>query len=100
MNMNLDIIHFIEQLGWPAAILVFLAWITIKVGRFFAPLINNLFQAHIDLMQALRDDASEKTKILKSCQIMLQKCDERGEEHTLVLTGLSEKLSENLDGIR
>ncbi len=82
----------LQQFGWPAIILIFLAWVTVKVGRYLAPLVRGLFQAHVDLMNALQVDASEKTEILKSCQVMLERCDGRTEKHTVVLDSLSEKL--------
>ncbi len=69
--MGPDIAHLVQQLGWPAVTLVFFGWISIKVGRFFGPLMRDLFQAHIDLMRALQQDAADKTEILKSCRAML-----------------------------
>ena len=84
-----DIPHLVQQLGWPAVVLVFIAWMVMRAGKFMGPLMKDLVDSHVSMMHALEHDAKEKTRILDACKDILQ-------SHSVSLVGISEKLDEAL----
>lgn len=90
--MGPDIPYLVQQMGWPAVTLVFFGWVALRVGRFLAPLVRQLFESHVSMMAALAIHAREQTEIMGKSMEILENCERTGRDNTVTLSGLSEKL--------
>lgn len=70
---------FISNVGFPVAFMGGLSLVSWRIGVFLAPIVHKVADAHVDMIETLKENDTEKTKTMGVQSTILK-------EHTEILT--------------
>jgi hypothetical protein len=73
-----EIGRFIGNVGFPAAFLLGLAFVAWRIGVFLAPIVHRVADAHVGMIDTLKENDTEKTAAMSTQSRILS-------EHTQIL---------------
>lgn len=71
--------RIVNNVGFPVAFLGGLAFVAWRIGVFLAPIVHRVADAHVDMIETLKENDTEKTKTMGVQSTILK-------EHTEILT--------------
>ncbi len=68
----MNIYDWLANLGFPAAILMFLVYSALKAAKFIAPLVRSLTEKHCELVDTLKSQTCIQTELLRAQNKVLE----------------------------
>lgn len=85
----MDFAQWISELGMPAALIVLGVVCASRVARFFAPLISNVAEKHVELIDTLKEQSKQQTEILLSQNKLLTEHGELLNQIRMAVVGVN-----------
>lgn len=78
--------QFIRDIGFPIALILLCVYGAWQVGKFLAPLIQRMTNAHISLVETLKENDTKKTDVMEAQATLIAKNTEwLGDIHKAVV---------------
>jgi len=81
---------WVSEFGFPVGVILFGAYCSTRVARFFAPIIRRVTENHCDLIETLKEQSIQQTDILKSQSLVM-------EQNSQVLLQISRTIHRDAD---
>jgi len=63
---------FIKDVGFPTALVLMTGVALVKIGKFLGPIAQRIGEAHVSLIETLRDNDTKKTGIMEVQAVVLK----------------------------